>query len=132
MQACRAELTYAEEDISSPSTDFWVLYDQEKTGGFYALSLAECNAELEALFVKPELIGQQLGTLLMAHAIANAKERGLQKLTVQGDPHADRFYRRCGGVRRGERVSGSITGRMLPLYEFRLTSQSRSTEEKNE
>jgi hypothetical protein len=41
-------------------------------------------------------------------------------ITVQSDPNAAGFYSHCGGVAVGERESGSVAGRMLPLFELRI------------
>ncbi len=73
------------------------------------------------MFVEPDHIGHGFGRELMRHAIARAGEaEHVERLVIQADPNAARFYESAGAVRIGERASDSIGGRMLPLYEIRL------------
>ena len=55
---------------------------------------------------------------LMAHALTTLASRGTRTLIVQSDPNSAPFYRACGGRLIGERPSGSIPGRSLPLLAF--------------
>ena len=44
-------------------------------------------------------------------------------MLIQGDPHAEGFYRSIGARRIGTRLSESIPGRELPLFSIDLTLQ---------
>jgi N-acetylglutamate synthase-like GNAT family acetyltransferase len=127
MQACRGELTYSEAQIGSTSFDFRICEVAGRIAGFYALEfLKPEEAELEALFVEPELVGRGFGRMLIEHAKKNATASGIRQLVIQGDPNATDFYEAAGGVRAGQRESGSIPGRYLPLFRIDLNSPERS------
>jgi len=121
MQACEKELSYSAENILAPNYHFYVAKKQNDVLGFYALqALSETQAELEALFVEPEWIGKGIGRALIQHAIGFTKNQGWNSLIIQGDPHAENFYRAAGGKNIGERESDSIPGRYLPVFEILL------------
>ena len=121
MAACREELTYSESQIESDDYEFFVCEAEGRIAGFYVLELlGSCNAELEALFVEPEMIGRGLGRTLIEHAKAKASDLGIRQLLMQGDPNAEAFYEAAGGVRDGQRESGSIPGRFLPVFRIDL------------
>ncbi len=126
LEACRAELTWTAFDLSE--NQFRVAEHRGDVCGFYALSASgPAEIELEALFVEPGRIGTGVGRVLMLHALRQCAAAGARRLVIQGDPHAERFYLRAGGERVGERESGSIPGRVLPLYS--ITIDKHSTDE---
>jgi len=119
MQACRGELTYSAQDLARGG--FVVAEEDGRIVGFYALAPGMDGAvELEALFVEPDEAGRGLGRALIEHAKARAGSLGARCIVVQSDPHASRFYRAAGGVRAGSRPSGSIAGRVLPVFVIEL------------
>ena len=120
--ACREELSYTAEQIRGNEFRFFVAEHGGALTGFYALrSLAAAAMELEALFVDPSYIGKGFGRALIDHAKCTAAELGAVTLIVQGDPHAERFYRAAGGKRTGQQESASIPGRYLPTFAIALT-----------
>ena len=124
IEACRAELSYREEQLRSKHMRFFVLESAGTVIGFYALALQSGQAvELEALFVEPRFIGKGFGRVLIEHAKSVAAALGAKLLIIQGDPNAERFYLAAGGVLSGTRESGSIPGRFLPTFEVRLTGE---------
>ncbi len=123
MAACRAELTVSAADLAAEHLWFGVLLHEGAAGGYYCLErLAEEQYELDALFVEPALIGRGFGRELLAHATALAGRLGGRSLLIQGDPHADAFYRSAGAELIGTRPSGSIPGRELPLFRMTLAA----------
>ncbi len=121
MNACRGELSYSESQIDSTNYEFWVCEAEGKIAGFYALErLSRDEAELDALFVEPKLIGRGFGRTLIEHAKEKAAALGVTQITIQGDPNAESFYEAAGGVRDGRRESGSIPGRFLPIFKSEL------------
>ncbi len=119
MQACRQELTYSADYIRD--NPVFVAEAGASVVGFYALErISVGEAELTAMFVEPEHIGRGFGRALIAHAKDTARRRGFEAIVIQGDPNAVAFYQAAGGVRCGERESGSIPGRALPLFRIRL------------
>ncbi|MDJ0759293.1 MAG: GNAT family N-acetyltransferase [Woeseiaceae bacterium] len=115
IEACRNELTVQPEQIQN-----CVCADDDGVViGFYGLAeLADDGVELEALFVEPSSIGSGVGKALIEHAISRAASLGASRMLIQGDPNAEAFYLAAGASRVGERASGSIPGRSLPLFEI--------------
>lgn len=125
MRACETELTLTEEQIDSPESCTVVADRSGHLIGFHTLTLlADNEFELEALFVEPAQIGHGIGSLLVQDAVARATRGQGRRIIIQGDPHAAAFYRACGATLIGERESGSIPGRYLPLFEIDLSRQS--------
>lgn len=119
MQACRDELTYSAHYIRD--NPVFVAEAGASVVGFYALErISAGEAELTAMFVEPEHIGRGFGRALISHAKKTARGQGIEAIIIQGDPNAVAFYQAAGGVRCGERESGSVPGRVLPLFRIRL------------
>ena len=122
MRAYREELTYDAATIEAPQFEFWCYETDGRTLGFYAIDQqTDTLFELEALFVVPDYIGKGIGRRLIMHAMQQSRIRGGQRLIIQGDPNVEEFYRVAGAVRTGERESGSVAGRMLPVFEIDLS-----------
>ena len=119
MEACRAELTIREADVSR---DGYLCNVAEQGGtilGYYALQDESGGVyELDALFVDPPYIGSGVGRSLVQHAAQVLSERGAKRMVIQGDPNAITFYKAAGAVQIGSRESESIPGRQLPLFEL--------------
>lgn len=109
MAACRDELTLAERDLA----DIVLVASQSgRIVGVIQLSQKGEEAEIEKLFVDPSALRQGLGHQLLHAAMACAPSA---RIRVQSDPGAAAFYRAQGFEPVGERPSGSISGRMLPV-----------------
>lgn len=121
MAACKVELTYTAAMIDAPQNFFYLLEKDGKTAGFYALEVrGNGRAELEALFVMPQLIGRGLGAALMDHCEALARQLAVTTIVIQGDPNAEGFYLSRGARASGYRESASIPGRQLPVFTIKL------------
>lgn len=72
-----------------------------KPVGFAAVILSEKAAELDGLFVEPELWGHGIGRSLISHATHEARKKGLT-LSVIASPTARPFYEKCGFVVEGD------------------------------
>lgn len=121
IDACREELSIDPERLDDARYRCGVALRDDAIIGFYALArLSDEECELEALFVEPSAIGTGVGRLLMLHAIDAARTLGQSRMIIQGDPNASDFYVAAGGRQIGCRESGSISGRLLPLFEISL------------
>ena len=121
MEACREELTVPEHLLGH----VFVVESSGEIAGFYSLlPLSDSRVELGHLFVEPDLMRTGLGRQMIGDAIRRARVRRCAALVIQGDPNAADFYTRCGAAKIGDRESESIPGRMLPLFEFRLSHAS--------
>jgi GNAT superfamily N-acetyltransferase len=116
-----AALAVAPEDIAAG--DVWVATGADgQIAGVVALAPGDTpgTLELNKLFIEPRHIRGGVGHALLAHAVAEAQQRGAKRLTILADPNAAGFYERNGAVRIGEAPSDAVPGRLLPLYELRL------------
>jgi len=121
IEACRAELAVTPERLTSTDFHYQVAERDSELLGFYAIGpCAVSSYELEALFVEPVHIGRGVGQALIDHAKHKVKQLGGMKLSIQGDPNAEKFYLAAGGKLVGQKASGSIPGRKLPLFEIEL------------
>jgi len=126
MEACRAELSISDKDITNPNRHYVLAESKGMILGFYAVErLSADEYELEALFVEPDHIGRGVGRRLIEHAKGYARKGGARSLLIQGDPNAADFYRAGGGVQIGERESDSIPGRYLPEFRISLEGSRR-------
>lgn len=116
ISACRDELAVTMQRLASETTR--LATDQGRIVGFYSLLFHPDNCELEAMFVEPEVIGSGIGARMWDDMIALVKEAGVTKLVCQSDPFAERFYRKMGMIKIGERASESIPDRKLPVLEL--------------
>jgi predicted GNAT family acetyltransferase len=78
---------------------------------------------LEHNYIRPEYIGQGIGTKLMEHALEQCRKLGIPRLYFFADPHAESFYRKFG-ARFIAKADSSIEGRLLPLYELAVDQWS--------
>lgn len=115
---CRAELTYSAEDCDSG--DLFVAESDEGLIGMGAVRGSATVGELSALFVDPTGIGHGVGGALLRHAMELARSRGIQRLLLDADPHAEPFYAHHGARKIGEVASASIPGRRLPRMELQV------------
>ncbi len=130
--ACREELAVSAADIADLACACYVCEVGGSIAGYFMVAPVSGDVwELEALFVEPVYIGQGIGRRLLYRARTEAAGRGAGRMLIQGDPHAEAFYRAAGAVRVGERASESIPGRLLPLFEIELAlpGQNRASAE---
>jgi len=126
MQMSAASLAVSEEDIAGGR----VLVAQDAAGRAIGMACVVpvagsegATADLDALFVDPPAIGSGAGRALFAAAVALARGRGARRLTILADPHAASFYERMGATFLRNAPSDAIPGRLLPFYEYDLTSR---------
>lgn len=99
LDAWMGELT-----VSAPSLEQRPTFVAEWKGkvvGFYQLSADDGRWELEHFWVDPLFMRRSIGRHLLAHAVDVAARSGADFLSIDADPHAERFYVSCGAVRTG-------------------------------
>lgn len=122
LTACEKELTVSDADLAHCPA--YVIDDSGRIIGFFMLQpLGKGEVDLTFLFVEPDEIGRGNGGRLMRHAVSTASDLEFGTMLIQGDQHADAFYRAMGARKIGTRPSESIPGRELPLYDIDLTLQ---------
>jgi GNAT superfamily N-acetyltransferase len=125
MKLCAASLTVSEVDIATGRV--LVAVDAEgRTLGVAGIALDGDTADLDVIFVDPPAIGSGAGRALFEAAAGLARRLGARRLTILADPNAARFYERMGARFLSEAPSDAIPGRVLPLYEYDLTSGKQS------
>ena len=72
-----------------------------RIAGFAAVLEKDGKAELDGLFVDPQLSRQGVGSALVANAVHEARRRGLS-LTVVASPEGRIFYEKCGFTVAGQ------------------------------
>lgn len=93
-----------------------------RIAGFYTLSPAPRDWELDNLWVDPRCMAQGIGRALLRHALEAARAAGAARVRIDSDPHAERFYLACGALRTGA-VPAPLPGdpgRVRPQLEFPL------------
>ncbi len=71
--------------------------------------------ELEDLFVDPDWMRQGIATALVQHIAVVLRERGVRRLEVTANPHAQAFYRAAGFVGCGVAETEFGTGSRMVL-----------------
>ncbi len=123
MEACREEMTVTPANITNAKGRIMVAEQSGQLLGYSALArVCDEGCELEALFIDPGALRQGIGSLLLAHCVNAARQAGASIITIQADPQAAPFYLAAGARQVGERESGSVPGRMLPMFEMLIPS----------
>lgn len=114
-----------EKDLTVTSTMiqnlfvFKYLHDNEIVGFYILNTIKQNSVELQFLFVKPEFIGNAIGSKLLQHAFEIAKNNGSKIMTLLADPNAIQFYEKNGFEIIAKKES-SIKGRYLPIMQKQL------------
>ena len=118
MRACRRELTLTASIMQSSRLKV------AEVGGHLAgvaqVTVKGQIAELDKLFVEPNLLRSGVGKALFDWATTIARDCGAATMAIDADPDAVGFYRRMGAVDDGTAPSGSIPYRLLPRLKLRL------------
>ncbi|WFU06304.1 GNAT family N-acetyltransferase (plasmid) [Rhizobium sp. CB3171] len=120
MEECRAELALSPEKITGSLVQ--VAEVDGRIVGVAQVSLkGDDLAELESLFVDPEIQRSGIGRALFDWAIAACIDHSVKAILIESDPGAAPFYRRMGAKDVGHVPSGSIPGRVIPQLIFDLS-----------
>lgn len=103
IQRWDADLTITPEFIADNHVH--IAEEGNRVSGFYALSIKDQKAELEHLWVAPDLIGTGVGKELFLAAMQKAAELKLTAVEISSDPNAEGFYQKMGAYRVGETTS---------------------------
>ncbi len=113
----RDELTITPEYINE--NQVYKLKITDKLIGFYAYRPEnQKKVKLNFLFVEPEYIGKGYGKLLLSDFLKRIGKK-FEKVVLDADPNAEKFYRRMGFKVIGQ-LKSSIENRSLPIMEFRI------------
>jgi GNAT superfamily N-acetyltransferase len=119
LAACKHELAIRREEMASRHVTVAVV--DGVVAGHYTID----GTDLGQLFVDPAHIGRGVGRALWRHAVATARELGIEMLSIDSDPFAEGFYLAMGATRVGSVPSGSIPGRELPRLTYSTSGGRR-------
>ena len=93
--------------------------------GVGVLDFSEQHSSLEHLWVDPAYQRRGIGAALVRRALGLVARSGRQRLLVESDPSAERFYQRLGGRRIGETPAPmpGAADRVLPVLELDVTAR---------
>lgn len=95
--------------------------------GYYSyFELNGENVKLENLFIEPKFIGQGYGRLLMSDFLQRVKKAEYNKVTLDADPNAEKFYSKIGFKIVGQ-LKSSLKDRFLPIMEMEIASSQSGT-----
>ena len=125
MQLCVPSLRVGEQSIAEGR----VLVATDGSGqtvGTVSVGRDGDDAELALMFVEPAAMGGGTGRLLFEAAVGLARRLGYRRMTILADVNAAPFYERMGARYLRNEPSDAIPGRVLPFYEYDLTSGASS------
>jgi GNAT superfamily N-acetyltransferase len=73
----------------------------DRLAGFAAIIIEDEAAELDGLFVEPDLWRQGIGAALIDVAVHEARRQGLAMMVI-ANPSAREFYEKCGFTLEGD------------------------------
>lgn len=114
----RNELTVSKEDIDENEVYKLVVKD-DLIGYYLFIKLNEEDVTLDRFFVDPKYIGKGYGKVLMDDCLDRLQKMGFKKVTLNSDPHAEKFYEKVGFKVVGQ-LESSIKNRFLPIMELEI------------
>lgn len=94
--------------------------------GFYAFNAEnETDVKLQFLFVEPKFIGAGYGKMLLLDFLDRIKGSLFERILVDADPNAEKFYAKFGFQVIGQ-LKSTIKDRFLPIMELRLEAIRRN------
>ena len=88
--------------------------------GYYSYYfLNDAVIKLDNLFIDPPYIGHDFGTLLMNDFLKRIKSFRFEKVTLDADPNAEKFYHKFGFKTVGK-LESTIKNRFLPIMEMKI------------
>ena len=93
---------------------------KDKIIGYYSyFKVDEVNIKLDNLFVEPKYIGCGYGKILMNDFIERIRKTRAEKIILDSDPNAEKFYEKIGFKVIGK-LETSIEGRFLTIMELKI------------
>lgn len=111
-------LTITEEYIQNNEV-YKLIINQSIVAYYSYFEIEKDSVRLDNLFVSPENIVKGYGKLLMNDFILKIKKSEAQRIILDADPNAQKFYENFGFVKIGE-IETSIKDRFLPIMELKL------------
>jgi len=98
----------------------YILTATDELIGFYAFKPKNQKVViLDFMFIEPVYIGKGYGKILMNDFFQRVKKMEFEKIILDADPNAERFYERNGFKVTGK-LKSSIKDRFLPIMEMKI------------
>ena len=102
------------------------LLQNDQIIGYYSYFSTDKNTiKLDNIFILPEFIGKGFGKILMNDFLKNIKQLGINKVTLDSEPNAEKFYKTFGFETIGQ-LESSIKDRYLPIMELQIEKKYNS------
>lgn len=125
----RAELTITEKYIDE--NHIYKLEIDKLLIGFYAYHpINPTDIKLNYLFIEPKYIGKGYGQFLMTDFLRRIKKSQFERVSLDADPNAEKFYSRLG-FRSIGKLKSSIKNRFLPIMELEIKPLANNDSLKN-
>lgn len=100
--------------------EVYKLVQEDQIIGYYSyFSIDENTIKLDNIFILPEFIGKGFGKILMNDFLKNIRQLGINKITLDAEPNAEKFYKTFGFETIGQ-LESSIKERYLPIMELQI------------
>lgn len=117
-------LTIAKDYIEKNKV--YKLIQNDQIIGYYSyFSTDENTIKLDNIFILPEFIGKGFGKILMNDFLKNIKQLDINKVTLDAEPNAEKFYKTFGFETIGQ-LESSIKDRYLPIMELQIEKKNNS------
>ena len=113
-------LTITEAYIETKSV-YKLVIDNKVIGYYSFYPENDQTIKLDNLFILPEYIGKGFGQLLMNDFLLKAKTATTNKILLEADSNAEKFYAKLGFVTIGQ-IETSVKDRYLPVMELNLNT----------
>jgi GNAT superfamily N-acetyltransferase len=112
------DLTISVEYINQ--AEVYKLIKENQLVGYYSyLELDNKKVKLDNIFLEPDFIGKGYGKVMMNHFIQHVKDKGYERIELESEPNAEKFYQNLGFKVIG-RLESSIKNRFLPIMELEI------------
>lgn len=102
----------------------FILYENDRIIGFYALlSNLEGNT-LEYFYIEPQYIGKGYGKKMWSHLENYCETQNIRDFTLVTSPQSKEFYQKMGAILIGEVESTLKKGRKIPKLLFITRTQT--------
>jgi len=107
------------EEIIRKNPTF-ILYEDDKIIGFYAISITPDENTIEYFYIEPQYIGKGYGEKMWNHLVNYCKNHNIKDFTLVTSPQAKAFYEKMGAVQIDEVESTLKKGRKIPKLKCTL------------
>lgn len=114
-----SELLIITKSYIETNSVYKLLVDNLTIGYYSYFYLNEKEVKLDNLFVLPNYIGNGFGKLLMNDFMNRIKITEIEKIILDSEPNAEKFYEYFGFIKVGK-IETAIKDRYLPIMELKL------------